>query len=228
MTVEWSYFNFLEQLLKRRTIADSSVNRRCIPAWLPFQRLNPLSSYNSILPRAHLKKRCRSLITQLFERRENIVLLGPSSVGKTHLALALGYAAVKAGIKVRFTSAADLLLQPSTAQQQRRYRSVMQRSIMTPRLLIIDEIGYLPFSSEEAKLFFQVAAKRYEQASTILTSNLPFGQWDQTFASDTALTSAMLSRILHHSPVIQIKGESYRLQHKKKAGLIKLEPLYNQ
>lgn len=135
---------------------------------------------------------------------------------------------MKAGIKVRFTSAADLLLQLSTAQQQQRYRSVMQRSIVTPRLLIIDEIGYLPFSNDEAKLFFQVIAKRYEQSSTILTSNLPFGQWDQTFASDIALTSAMLDRILHHSQVIQIKGESYRLQDKKKAGLIKLEPLNNQ
>ncbi|HHU7856834.1 TPA: ATP-binding protein, partial [Escherichia coli] len=89
-------------------------------------------------------------------------------------------------IKVRFTTAADLLLQLSTAQRQGRYKTTLQRGVMAPRLLIIDEIGYLPFSQEEAKLFFQVIAKRYEKSAMILTSNLPFGQWDQTFAGDAA------------------------------------------
>ncbi|HAJ7145450.1 TPA: AAA family ATPase, partial [Escherichia coli] len=125
------------------------------------------------------------------ERNEYIVLLGPSGVGKTHLAIAMGYEAVRAGIKVRFTTAADLLLQLSTAQRQGRYKTTLQRGVMAPRLLIIDEIGYLPF-----------------------------GQWDQTFAGDAALTSAMLDRILHHSHVVQIKGESYRLRQKRKAGVI--------
>lgn len=102
-------------------------------------------------------------------------------------------------------------------------RAVIKRRFSVgngPRLLIIDEIGYLPFSQEEAKLFFQVIAKRYEKSAMILTSNLPFGQWDQTFAGDAALTSAMLDRILHHSHVVQIKGESYRLRQKRKAGVI--------
>lgn len=121
---------------------------------------------------------------------------------------------------VRFTTAADLLLQLSTAQRQGRYKTTLQRGVMAPRLLIIDEIGYLPFSQEEAKLFFQVIAKRYEKSAMILTSNLPFGQWDQTFAGDAALTSAMLDRILHHSHIVQIKGESYRLRQKRKAGVI--------
>ncbi len=121
---------------------------------------------------------------------------------------------------VRFTTAADLLLQLSTAQRQGRYKTTLQRGVMAPRLLIIDEIGYLPFSQEEEKLFFQVIAKRYEKSAMILTSNLPFGQWDQTFAGDAALTSAMLDRILHHSHVVQIKGESYRLRQKRKAGVI--------
>ena len=147
-------------------------------------------------------------------------MLGPSGVGKTHLAIALGYEAVQAGIKVRFTTAADLLLQLSTAQRQGRYKNTLHRGVLTPRLLIIDEIGYLPFSQEEAKLFFQVVAKRYEKSATILTSTLLFGQWDQPFAGDAALTSAMLDRLLHHSHVVQIKGESYRLKQKRKAGLI--------
>ena len=139
---------------------------------------------------------------------------------KTHLAIAMGYEAVRAGIKVRFTTAADLLLQLSTAQRQGRYKTTLHRGVMAPKLLIIDEIGYLPFSQEEAKLFFQVIAKRYEKSAMILTANLPFGQWDQTFAGDAALTSAMLDRILHHSHVVQIKGESYRLKQKRKAGVI--------
>ncbi|EFA9626131.1 AAA family ATPase, partial [Escherichia coli] len=111
------------------------------------------------------QKQLQSLRSLSFiERNENIVLLGPSGVGKTHLAIAMGYEAVRAGIKVRFTTAADLLLQLSTAQRQGRYKTTLQRGVMAPRLLIIDEIGYLPF-----------------------------GQWDQTFAGDAVLTSAMLT-----------------------------------
>ena len=138
------------------------------------------------------QKHLQSLRSLSFiERNENIVLLGPYGVGKTHLAIEMGYEAVRAGIKVRLTTAADLLLQLSTAQRQGRYKTTLQRGVMAPRLLIIDEIGYLPF-----------------------------GQWDQTFAGDAALTSAMLDRILHHSHVVQIKGESYRLRQKRKAGVI--------
>lgn len=94
---------------------------------------------------------------------------------KTHLAIALGEA-VRAGIKVRFTTAENLLLQLLTAQRQGRYKNTLHRGVLTPKLLIIDEIGYLPFSQEEAKQFFQVVAKRYEKSATSLTSNLPFGQ----------------------------------------------------
>ncbi|HFD12010.1 MAG TPA: transposase, partial [Crenotrichaceae bacterium] len=98
--------------------------------------------------------------------------------------------------------------------------SVMQRSVMAPKLLIIDEIGYLPFNAQESKLLFEVIAKRYEKGSVILTSNLPFGQWGQIFADDTALTSALLDRVLHHSHILQIKGDSYRIKEKKQAGLM--------
>ena len=96
----------------------------------------------------------------------------------------------------------------------------MQRSVYGPSLLIIDEIGYLPMTKEQANLFFQVIVKRYEKGSIILTSNLSFGQWDETFAGNTALTSALLDRILYHSHVIQIKGDSYRLKDKRKAGIV--------
>jgi DNA replication protein DnaC len=97
----------------------------------------------------------------------------------------------------------------------------MHRTVSVYKLLIIDEIGYLPLAREQANLFFQVVAKRYEKAAMILTSNLTFGSWDQAFAGDPVLTAAMLDRLLHHSTVVAIQGESYRLKDKRRASLLK-------
>ncbi len=154
------------------------------------------------------------------ERAENVIFIGPSGTGKTHLAIGLGHLAVEARIKTRFITAADLMLQLSAARQQGKLQSYLQRSINNIKLLIIDEIGYLPFGRGEANLFFNVIAKKYEQGSIILTSNLPFSQWPNAFADDQTLTAAMLDRLLHHSHVIRITGESYRLKDKQKTGEI--------
>jgi DNA replication protein DnaC len=162
----------------------------------------------------------RSSFTDFVERAENIVFLGPSGVGKTHLAIALGYLATQKGYKTRFFSAADLVLMLEAAQRQGRYRQAMHRAVNAYRLLIIDEIGYLPMSREQANLFFQVIAQRYERGSMILTSNLTFGSWDSAFAGDSVLTVAMLDRVLHHSTIVNINGESFRLKDKRKAGLL--------
>ena len=97
----------------------------------------------------------------------------------------------------------------------------MHRAINSYRLLIIDEIGYLPMNREQANLFFQVIAARYEKGSLIVTSNLPFGQWDATFAQDATLTAALLDRLLHHARIVPIAGESYRLKHQCAAGMVK-------
>lgn len=157
----------------------------------------------------------KSQVIELFNlsfiaRAENVVFLGASGVGKTHLSMALGYKAIMNNIKIKFITAADLMLQLSTAYQQGKLKTYMQRAVLGPKLLIIDEIGYLPFGREEANLFFNVIAKRYEKGSTILTSNLPFSQWSKSFADDVTLTAAMLDRLLHHCHVVQISGESYR------------------
>jgi len=99
-------------------------------------------------------------------------------------------------------------------------KEALHRTVAAPKLLIIDEIGYLPFGREQSNLFFQVIAKRYEKGSIILTSNLAFGSWDEAFADDAVLTAAMLDRILHHASVVQIAGESYRLKDKRRAGIM--------
>lgn len=108
--------------------------------------------------------------------------------------------------------AADLTLQLATAHKQERIKHYLNRAIIGARLLIIDEIGYLPFGRDEANLFFNVVAKRYERGSFILTSDLPFGQWASAFADGQTLTAAMLDRLLHHAHITQIAGESYRLK----------------
>ncbi|EFB3979802.1 AAA family ATPase [Escherichia coli] len=189
---EWSYMDFLEHLLHEEKLARHQRKQAMYTRMAAFPAVKTFEEYDFTFATGAPQKQLQSLRSLSFiERNENIVLLGPSGVGKTHLAIAMGYEAVRAGIKVRFTTSADLLLQLSTAQRQGRYKTTLQRGVMAPRLLIIDEIGYLPF-----------------------------GQWDQTFAGDAALTSAMLDRILHHSHVVQIKGESYRLRQKRKAGVI--------
>lgn len=132
------------------------------------------------------------------------MFVGPTGVGKTHLAIALGYKATQAGIKTRFTTATDLLLTLSTAHRQNNLKAVMHRAIKAYRLLIIDEIGYLPMTREQANLFFQVIAALYEKSSLIVTSNLSFGLWDATFAQDTTLTAALLDRLLHHAHVVPL------------------------
>ena len=126
------------------------------------------------------------------------------------------------GIKTRFITAADLMLQLATAHKQDRLKYLM-RAVIGPKLLIIDKIGYLPFGREEANLLFNMVAKRYERGSIIVTSNLPFGQWSSAFANDQTLTTALLDRSLLHAHIVQIADESYRLKDKRNAGQVKIK-----
>jgi DNA replication protein DnaC len=149
---------------------------------------------------------------------ENIVFLGPPGVGKTHLAVGLGLEAIQAGMAVYFINASNLiekLLKAYSLGKLQRYIN----SFAKFRLLIIDEIGYLPFDSDAAYCFFQLICARYENRSIIFTSNKSYSQWGEIF-NDTVIASAILDRILHHCTTVNIKGESYRMKERLKTGLV--------
>jgi DNA replication protein DnaC len=216
---EQTYTDFLEALLEEEHQARQLRSRTLLTRLAGFPSLKTLDHWDKSFNPTFPWKQVEQLATLTFiERKENVVLLGPSGVGKTHIAIAIGYKAAQAGIKVRFVTAADLLLQLEQAQLQQRYKDVLSRSIGSPKLLIIDELGYLPITSLQANLLFQVVAKRYEQSSLLITTNLNFGQWDQALANDKVLTAALLDRLLHHAHIVQCKGQSYRLKEKLKAG----------
>ena len=143
------------------------------------------------------------------ERRENVIALGPSGTGKTHVALGLGLAACQKGLKVRFATAAALVHELIEARDERRLQRT-QKSLASQELLIIDELGFLPLSKTGAELLFEVISQRYERGSIIITSNLPFDEWTEVFGTER-LTGAILDRLTHHVHILEMNGPSYRL-----------------
>ena len=146
-------------------------------------------------------------------RRENVIALGNSGTGKTHVALALGLAACQKGFTVAFTTAASLVNQLMEARDERRLRA-LQKHLNTVKLLIVDELGYVPFTAVGGELLFEVFSQRYERGSTLVTSNLPFDEWTSVFGSER-LTGALLDRLTHHVHILEMNGDSYRLKQSK-------------
>ena len=143
------------------------------------------------------------------ERRENVIALGPSGTGKTHVALGLGLAACQKGITVSFTTAAALVNELMEARGERRLLR-MQKQMANAKLLIIDELGFVPLSKTGAELLFELIPQRYERGATLIRSNLPFDEWTETFGTER-LTGALLDRLTHHVSILEMNGESYRL-----------------
>lgn len=188
-----------------------------------FPWLKPLEQFDFDCQPSLDRKVVRELAGLSFvERAENVVLLGPPGVGKTHLAIALGLKAVDAGHSVLFVTLETLMSRLLRARHENRLDRTLQQ-LTYPRLLILDELGYLPLSREEASLFFRLVVRRYERGSLIVTSNKSFTDWGEVF-NDHVLATAILDRLLHHATTLNIKGESYRLREKKKAGLLGRRP----
>jgi DNA replication protein DnaC len=147
-------------------------------------------------------------------RRENVIAVGNSGTGKTHVALGLGLAACQKGLSVGFTTAAALVHELIEARDEKRLLR-LQRQLAAYKLLVIDELGYVPLSQTGGELLFEVFSQRYERGSTIVTSNLPFDEWTGVFASER-LTGAMLDRLTHHVHILETNGDSYRLRQSKR------------
>lgn len=216
---ELSYSDFLEELLTQELSdkQERNTTMRVAMAHFPFQK--HLESFDFKFQPSLDPKVVRELAGGRFiAHAENVLLLGPPGVGKTHLAVALGLAACAQGYRTLFASAQSLLGALARAQQENRLEEKL-KLLSQPRLLIVDEIGYLPLERSGANLFFQLVARRYERGSILLTSNQSLTGWGEVFG-DTVIATAILDRLLHHSTTLNIKGESYRLKEKRRAGLL--------
>ena len=147
------------------------------------------------------------------DRRENVIALGPSGTGKTHIALGLGLSACQKGLSVGFVTAAALVHELMEARDERRLLR-LQKQMVGYKLLIIDELGFVPLSKTGAELLFELISQRYERGATLITSNLPFDEWTETFGSER-LTGALLDRLTHHVNILEMNGDSYRLGQSK-------------
>lgn len=214
--------NYKEFLIDALTAEWRGRHQRTMESRLKWARLpwvRTLEQFDFNFQPSIDRKVIRELATIGFvERAENVVFLGPPGVGKTHLAVSLAVKAAEAGYRVFFVTLETLMARLVRAQQENRLERQLQQFVY-PRVLVLDEVGYLPLSRNEASLFFRLLTRRYERGSMILTSNKTFVDWGEIF-NDQVLATAILDRLLHHATTINIKGESYRLREKRKAGLL--------
>jgi DNA replication protein DnaC len=198
----------LELIDRERRMVERRIKAAKFPA------VKSLDSFDfKAIPKLNKMQVLELARCEWIERRENVVALGPSGTGKTHVALALGLAACQKGLSVGFTTAAAIVHALMEARDEKRLLR-LQKQLAGQKLLIIDELGFVPLSKTGAELLFELISQRYERGSTLITSNLPFDEWTGTFGSER-LTGALLDRLTHHIHILEMNGESYRLSQSR-------------
>ncbi|MBI3686591.1 MAG: ATP-binding protein [Actinobacteria bacterium] len=210
----WSHEEYLVAVLARQ-VADREANGTALrTAAAHFPAIKSLEDFNTDhQPGLRRDVLAHLATTTYIPTAGNVVLLGPPGVGKTHLAIGLGIKAVHAGHPVLFDTATGWITRLRDAHQHTRLAHELHR-LRRYRLLIIDEVGYIPFDHEAANLFFQLISSRYEQGSVLVTSNMPFGRWGEVFGDDV-VAAAMIDRLVHHAEVLTLTGDSYRTRTRR-------------
>lgn len=218
-----SYFDFLDTLVKQEWEEREATElaKRIQKAKLPYSKT--IHEFDFTFQPSISEQRVKETCTcRYIANGENRIILGPPGVGKTHLAIAFGVEALAKGYQVLFITADELGEQCQKASKKGTLNYLMNR-LCKPDLIILDEVGYFPFDALTANIFFQIVSRRYEKGAMIITSNKSYLEWGKTFGDDV-LATAILDRLLHHSVTFNIKGESYRMEAKKKAGIFPLPP----